>query len=174
MRCHSSARPSFQPQLERLETRDLLSAAGFALPGLIQPLSQLSQQMTTDLQKMNTDFSQLKNDVSAAPGPFDAVTPTLTDLAPISNDYTKVANDLGQIEALNTLITTTAKVDQIALLVGMMDGTFDSNDFLAISLSLNIIKSATSTAATDLAQAMDLANTTLPNGFPTVNTTLQS
>ena len=59
MRRHPSARPFFQPRLEHLETRDLPSMAGVMLPGMVAPLSQLAQQMTTDVQKMNTDFKRL-------------------------------------------------------------------------------------------------------------------
>lgn len=168
MRRHPSARPFFRPRLERLETRDLLSAAGFVLPNLMQPLPQLAQQMTADVQKMNVDFNQLQADVIAN-GPLS--TNPLT--APPTNDYAKLGNDWGQIKALGTIINTAAKIDQALLFLGMADGTFDASDGPPISMSLNIIKSATNTANSDLAQANALANTDPGNGFPTVASSLQ-
>src|SRR5579884_1068945 len=159
MRRTLSVRPFFQPQLECLETRDLPSSAGLMLPGLVAPLSQLAQQMTTDVQKMNTDFNQLKIDVANA-GPIQValLDPTQT------NDYARLGNDLGQIKALNTVITNAAKIDQLVILLGMTDGTFDSTDMLPISQSFNVIKTSLATASSDLALANALANDDPGNG----------
>lgn len=156
----------FRPQLEHLERRDLPSAAGMMLPSLVQPLPQLSQQMTALVQQMNTDFNQLKTDVAnAAPFPDNLV-------GFIATDYTKVSNDLGQIQGLNTVITSAAQIDQALLFMSIANGTFDKHDLLAVVRATKTIKSATDTAASDLAQANTLAGTNPGNGFPTISSQL--
>ena len=166
MRRIPSSSLSFRPQLEHLERRDLPSAAGMMLPSLVQPLTQLSQQMTSLVQQINTDFNQLKNDVANAAS-FPGNLPGF-----IATDYTKVSNDFGQIQALNTVITSSAQIDQALIFMSIADGTFDKNDLLAVVRAAKTIKAATDTAASDLAQANTLASTNPGNGFPTISSQL--
>lgn len=174
MRRHPSAPRSFRPQLEHLETRDLPSAAGLMLPNLIQPLIPLTQQLTSEVQQLHTDFNQLEQDVAApnaSPPRFPFLPATLSPT--LATDYTRVGNDYGQIQALNAVITSTVKIDQAAIVIGLSNGTLDGNDLPIILQSFKLLHSVPKTAASNLAQATAIANTIPGPGFPTISDELR-
>jgi len=140
-----------RPTLEVLEGRDLPSTFGLSIPSLVQPLTQLTNQINTATTQMATNFNNGQTASQASNFPA------------ADNDYAKALNNYGQIQAYNNAITQVATADQNFILVGFFVGAFDQNDAFSLFAAFKTINDAKSAASSNLSTANGILNTTFAN-----------
>src|SRR4051812_30306170 len=125
---------SFRPELESLETRDLLSQVGFAIfQNLVPPLAQELQLLQSTVTRMQADSDQLKTDVASAAQ--TAASPNFTQA--VLRDAVQLGNDLGIITTLNTQIQAQIPATEQVMIGLVLSGQADQMDvFLFGQLAL--------------------------------------
>jgi hypothetical protein len=142
--------------LEQLESRDMPSAAGAALPFIMSQLVvgkglKNSDAWTANLQ---TDFNALQSDIVKL-GPTNPT--TIADLSRTMADY-------GFAEQTYNLADNTAELAKAGLVFGIANGIFDESDAGAILFSMMQIQSLQNTTRAQAATADAIAKTPFANG----------
>jgi|GEM_PF-4781570 hypothetical protein len=122
MPCELSSRPTFKPQLESLETRDLPSTAGIALFMDVQTIQQGVQAMQAQANAASNTFVQFGKDdhaliVNGVSG---------TTLQPLYTDFVKLGGEIQAVRFLNSQVQAELQGFQQAVFAVASDG--DSSD----------------------------------------------
>jgi hypothetical protein len=176
---------TFQPQLERLEARDLPSTSSLgslaalspslmssSLPsGQISPptlygiaIAALAVSPINTAKSIPGLVSQLQTDQQNLTADINSNASTAT----IASAYSGASNVYGQIKSANSHLTNTAKTDTEVIALFLFSGVLNSTDELLAVGTLFEIESQVKMATSSVDMANSIANTPEPDGFPTI------
>jgi hypothetical protein len=156
MKASFSNKCGIRPSLEQLETRDMPSTLGAALPFVISRVVVERGLKNSDAWTSNfqNDFNSLQSDIVKF-GPSNPT--TISDLSKTMADY-------GFAQQTFQLADNSAELAKAGIAFGISNGFFDESDGGAILFSLIQLQNLTKTTAAQKNTVDTLAHTHFANG----------